>query len=274
MGVVEKVSAIRKKRKRTNLALQKQSLNINAKVAGEVLRRDLADQFRTLLVLKTVAKGNGAYFVPEKNLQEKIARIRDCSTRTVRRELQRLRDLGWIGVDENGVHYIRSFDFIRRDLGVKSRTIHKINVWFCAGNGLFFRAVLLSIFLGKIVANRRFALVRNTSRTHQRAGPHSYDPGNGEQFSPDTISVSFLANRLQKSKATIHRWKTKALEADLIDREKGKYEFENETNVSRIKRAFPENAYRTYLSYESGCVCVRLADEINVKLKYKNAPGH
>jgi len=253
--------------------LQNQSLNINAKVAGEVLRRGLADQFRTLLVLKTVAEGNGAYFKLTPDLKKKIAKVRDCSTRTVNREVQRLRNLGWVGKDKNGTCYIRSFDFIRRSLGVKSKTVHRINVWFCVGDGQFFRAVLFSIFLGKIVANRRFALVRKTSRTYQQAGSHGYNPGLGEQFSPNAISVSFLANKLQKSKATIHRWKMKALEAEIIDREKGKYEFKGETNLSRIQRAFPKDSHRTYLSHESGCVCVRLTDEIDVNLSYKTASG-
>lgn len=254
--------------------MQNQLLNINAKVAGEVLHKDLADQFRTLLALKAVAKADGAYFIPDSELKERVANLCDWkSKRTVTRRIEGLRELGWIGTDENGVYYIRSFDYIRRDLDVKSKTVHKINVGFCVVDKLFFRAVLFSIFLGKIVANRRFALARNTSRAYQRAGSHGFNPGSGETFSPNAISVSFLANRLEKSKATIHRWKKKALDADLMSREKGKFEFKGETNLSRIRKAFPENAYRTYLSYESGCVCVQLADEVEVNLKYKTAPG-
>ena len=245
-------------------------LNINAGLAEEVLRRGLADEFRVLLSLKAVAQGNGAYFRRTSSLKRKLRGL--CGwkcERTADRKIKRLKSLGWVGVDEEGRHYVRSFSCLLNEMGVKTDTVHSICVPFCVESKRKMKAVLFSIALGKIIANRQFALVRQNA-THISTGRHSYNPGDGERHGPSDLSVSFLAERFGRSKATIHRWKHAAMKQGLMKRKKRSFEFPGTKNVSAVQAAFPKEAYRISLSFEKSCVAVQLTDKLAVGLKYKS----
>lgn len=247
-------------------------LNVNARLAEEVLIGGREEEFRVLLALKRVAGGNGAYFWPTTELKKKLCGI--CGWRSVRtatRKIKRLRQIGWVGTDDKGRHYVRSFSCLLNEYDVKSDSVHQLSVEFCVKSKQRMKATLFSVALGKIIANRHFALVRqNATHVSTGRGSYSYKPGQGERHSPSDISVSFLANRFGKAKATIHRWKHLAMKLGMIERSKRHFTFPGTTDVKAIRSAFPEDAHRTYLSSDKGCVAIQLTDELGVELKYKS----
>jgi len=252
-------------------AMNNRYLNINTRLAEEVLRQGLADEFRVLLALKCVADGNGAYFEVTPDLKDSLRGLCGWKTRrTAERKIRRLFELGWLGTDGDRL-YVRSFSYLLNQVGVESSTVHQIGVPFCVESKRKMKAVLFSVSVGKIIANRQFALVRkNATHTSTGSARHFYKPGHGETHSPNDLSVSFLAGRFDRSKATIHRWKHAAMEEGLLEREKRKFEFPGIQQTDPIQSAFPEDAYRTYLSLDRGCVVVQLTDRLDVGLKYKS----
>jgi hypothetical protein len=248
-------------------------LNINAALASEVLRRGVADEFRTLLALKGVAKGGGAYFEVTPKLLNKLRGL--CGwrcQRTPKRKIRKLLQMGWVGRDSSGTLYVRSFSYLLNQFDVRSSAVHKLSVpWICESKQKV-KAALFSIATGKIIANRQYALVRKNS-AHTSTGTcwkASFDPAAGETFSPDALSVSFLAKRFEVSKATVHRWKHRAIDEGLIEREKRRFEFSGVTDVKAIRSAFPEHSHRTYLFFDSGSVAVQLTDKLSSTLQYKS----
>jgi hypothetical protein len=252
--------------------MQNRYLNINARVAEEVLRRDLAEEFRTLLALKAVADGGGAYFELDSGLLDSLRGL--CGwrcRRTPKRKIQRLLEIGWVGLDSEETFYVRSFEYIKNDLDVSCSTVHQVSVPWAVESKSRFKAAVFSIALGKIIANRQYALVRKDA-AHVSTGRWQADfsPGRGESFSPDTLSTSFLAHRLSVSKTTIHRWKHRAIKEGLLEREKRRFKFPETTQAKAIRSAFPEQAYRTHLFYDAGSVAIQLTDKLDVDLKYKS----
>lgn len=246
-------------------------LNINARLAEEVLRQGLADEFRVLLALKCVAGGNGAYFEVTPQLKDSLRELCGWKTRrTAGRKIEKLLELGWLGTGGDRF-YVRSFSYLLNRYDIESSTVHQIGAPFCVKSKRKMKAVLFSIALGKIIANRRFALVRkNATHTSTGSARHSYKPGHGETYSPNDLSVSFLASRFGRSKATIHRWKHAAMEERLLERKKRSFEFPGIQQTDPIRSAFPDDAHRIYLSFDRGCVVVQLTDRLDVELKYKS----
>lgn len=251
--------------------MQNRYLNINARLAEEILKKSLSDEFRVLLALKGVASGNGAYFRPTAELKRKLRGLCGWKTeRTAKRKIQRLEEMGWLGRDEDDRLYVRSFSWLLNQMDVRSDTVHQISVPFCVESKRKMKAVLFSIATGKIVANRRFALVRqNAPHTSTRTARHSYAPGDGETHGPSDLSVSFLAERFDVCKATAHRWKWAAIEEGLMERTKREFVFGG-GSVSALKKAFPDDAHRIRPSREDGRAAVQLTDQLEVPLKYKS----
>lgn len=248
-------------------------LNINARLAETVLRRGLGEEFRTFIALKAVASGNGAYFENGKQIHDKLRGL--CGwkcRRTPKRKIQRLLEIGWIRKKGESSYYVNSFQYLLNQYNITSKAAHSLSVeWFCESKGRA-RATLFSVATGKIIADRKHALVRKNA-AHTSTGTcwkASFDPATGETFSPDALSTSFLANRFGVSKATIHRWKHRAIEEQLIGRTKRRFQFSGVTDVKAIQAAFPEHAHRTYLFFDSGSVAIQLTDRIDVNLKYKS----
>jgi hypothetical protein len=247
-------------------------LNINARLAEELLRRGLGEEFRVLLALKGVADGSGSYFQMTSQVLDSLRGL--CGwkcRRTPKKKIERLVKIGWVGKDSGGTYYIRSFDVIKNQFDITSSAVHQVSVpWICESKSRA-KSALFSIALGKIIADRQHALVRkNAAHVSTGGWQAGFDLQDGESYSPDTLSTSFLGRRLGVSKATIHRWKHQAIEDGLIERTKRRFKFSGTTNPSPIRSAFPEEAHRTYLFFDSGEVAIQLTDSLDVGLKYKS----
>lgn len=249
------------------------AMNVNVSLAEKILQSGEREAFRVYLAAKTIAAGNGAWFRrrDEEFRKELMSALDIRSGRTLDKKIDRLLELGWFYKCRNNVIRIWSFSTLKDDFDVESSLCHLARIRYITSSKKRFRATLLSIVVGAVVGQRRHSLVRKATHIKGAAKRPSYTPGKGEKYSPESLSVSFLGKRLNKSKATIHRWKRLACRLGLLSRVKQEYLFEGCSNPKAIKNAFPEDAYRIQMSHKEGCVKIQMADRLASPLKYKTA---
>ena len=127
--------------------------------------------FRTFLGLKLLAPGHGAYFKKGSGIVQRVADLTNQSVRTVYDHLQKMQRYDWIGKDEDGTYYVRSFDYLYRleDIKEPGRT-YRMNLGYLLGDRKAFKAALfafktelsvdtgrLSMDLGMRIKERRTA---------------------------------------------------------------------------------------------------------------------
>lgn len=245
-------------------------MNLNASLVERVLRSGEREALRVYLVAKTVAAGSGAWFRrDDPEFREKMKSALGISTdRTLDKKINKLLDLGWFYKCRKAIR-IWNFGTLKDEFGVESNLCHLLRVRYVAQSKERFRATLLSIVVGKTVGQRRHSLVRNATHIEGASRRPKFDPRTGESYSPESLSLSFLAKRLGKSKATLHRWKRLANEFGLLSRLKNEYLFEGCKNKEAIQAAFPEQAYRVQYSSKKGCVKIQMADQLSSPLQFK-----
>lgn len=244
--------------------------NINVGLVREVIREGLQEPFRIYLASKTIANGNGAYFqADDREFRSRLGSLCNIQTdRTVKKKIRQCIELGWFNVNE-GTVYIRSFGDLINFHDVETALVHNANIEFIVSDKERFRITLFSIFLGSKIGQRKYGLVRNVAHISKAERTPQFLPMSGEKFAPESLSTSFLAGLLDKSKSTIHRWKMKAMRLRLMTRVKNQYLFENTSDVGAIQQAFPEEAYRIHLCSEKQCVKIQLTDQLSSPLRFR-----
>jgi DNA-binding Lrp family transcriptional regulator len=249
--------------------MKNKCFNINAGLAGEVIRERKIEDFRHFLVVKALADGCGAHFQNTKQFREEAASRLGCSERTVRRRIQDLENCGWIGRKGSEL-FPRRFGQLIGRYGVETSSCHNANVFYVTETKERFRSFLFALFTGSLVGRRHHALVRNATHISRGGSKPSFNPGQGETFAPGSLSLSFLARRLGLSKTWVYRRKREAIEQGFLEREKYRFKFPGVRNLKAVRSAFPDEAYRTHLSFNEGCVVIQLTDRLASPLRYKS----
>lgn len=208
----------------------------------------------------------------DEEFRRELAKVCGIKTRkTLDKKISQLLGLGWFrrATDDDKRIHIWNFGTLQDHFGVESTLVHNARVDHVVSSKKRFRATIFAILVGAYVGQRKYGLVRNATHITGATQHPKYVPGKGEKFSPESLSVSFLGRRLDKSKATIHRRKKEAMELGLMSRLKHEHKFSSTADVQALRHAFPDDAYRIQISKKDGCAKIQLSDQLSTPLRYK-----
>ncbi|HBQ60051.1 MAG TPA: hypothetical protein DD671_10625 [Balneolaceae bacterium] len=162
--------------------------------------------YRDLQVWLTLKFFFGFKFMLDRETLKKVSDWVSVSTRTVRRSINSLLEINWIGHDQNtGIYYIRGFYRIMEIEGLKGKTAARFQITWTEE----IRAFLAGVVIGYLV-NHRKKSEREASRKKRRGLPAS----RSGSFQP--VSISTLSQVLEVSESTAFRLRKEAADKDFI----------------------------------------------------------
>lgn len=263
-------------------------MKLSSGLAAALLSQKQANLFRTWLVAKSLAKGNGAYFDKVSRIAGEVATQTSQTRRTIFKHVSKLVELGWLGKDGD-TYYVRKLTFVEKKLGVKERGgRHTVCVEYLASNLDMFKAYLFSLIVSVKIRKRLRSQVRYTCRTdRRRSRGYELVDENGnivmrEHFNARTMSCSFLSEAIGISEASVSRYKNAAIGFGFLKRKKHRYELSvfgwlrgkmreirkaKSSEVNEVRRAMPEEAHRIQAPAKLDCVVLVLTDELSSTLE-------
>ena len=198
------------------------------------LSKKFVSPFQLYLYLKVHSSGKIKLDSPK--LGEIARDLGFKSVKTIRNNLKKLKDEGWIGYNKkSGYYFIRGFDIIRKQKKFTRRTGVEIRVTEIKDIKAFSCGAVIG-YLINIQKRKKWMLERKKARSRQ-----------SKRFSSSFYPISswVLAKILNISTSTAHKYKQLAKRANYISVKKSiKATGIHVSNIRHIKKYYPEIGYK------------------------------